>query len=131
MKTFTIDSENNITVFASYKEAKTSDATGAVIFTTEDELAKLATDWPIARLVEIWNSLTGVTPVKKFTDRKTAIARIWKAIQSLQPAPEAREKAAPAHELATGPPSKTKAPSKAKGGKKATSEGQGAREGSK
>ena len=39
MKTFTIDSETNITVFASYKEAKTSDATDAVIFTTEDELA--------------------------------------------------------------------------------------------
>jgi len=38
--------------------------------------------------VDLWNSLPGATPVKKFTDRKTAIARIWKAIQSLQPAPE-------------------------------------------
>jgi len=131
MKTFTIDSETNITVFASYKEAKTSDATDAVIFTTEDELAKLAADWPISRLVEIWNSLTGVTPVKKFTDRKTAIARIWKAIQSLQPAPEAEEKAAPAHEVGTGRAAKPKATSKAKGRKKATTEGQGAREGSK
>ena len=139
MQTFTIDSENNITVFASYKEAKTSDATGAVIFTTEDELAKLAADWPISRLVEIWNSLPGATPVKKFTDRKTAIARIWKAIQSLQPAPEAQacpersrgEKAAPAHDVGTGRAAKTKATSKAKGRKKATTEGQGAREGSK
>jgi len=131
MQTFTIDSENNITVFASYKEAKTSDATGAVIFTTEDELAKLATDWPISRLVEIWNSLTGVTPVKKFTDRKTAIARIWKAIQSLQPAPEAQEKAAPARDVATGRAAKSKATSKAKGSKKAATDGQEAREGSK
>src|SRR3990170_6883116 len=125
MKTFTIDSEHNITIFASYKEAKTSDATDAVIFTTEEELAKLATDWPIARLVEIWNSLTGVTPVKKFTDRKTAIARIWKAIQSLQPAPEAEacpersrgEKAAPAHDVGTGRAAKPKATRKAKGRK--------------
>ena len=131
MQTFTIDSENNITVFASYKEAKVSDATGAVIFTTEDELAKLATDWPIARLVEIWNSLTGVTPVKKFTDRKTAIARIWKAIQSLQPAPEAQEKAAPVRDVGTGRTAKSKATSKAKGSKKAAPASQGAREGSK
>ena len=115
MRTFTIDSENNITVFASYKEAKTSDATGAVIFTTEDELAQLAAHWPTHRLVDIWNSLTGVTPVKKFTDRKTAIARIWKAIQSLQPAPEAEEKAAPAHDVGTGRAAKPKATSKGQG----------------
>ena len=131
MRTFTINSENNITVFASYKEAKTSDATDAVIFTTEDELAKLAAHWPTHRLVDLWNSLTGVTPVKKFTDRKTAIARIWKAIQSLQPAPEAEEKAAPAHDVGTGRAAKSKATGKAKGRKKAATGSQGAREGSK
>ena len=131
MQTFTIDSENNITVFTNMKEAKTSNQTGAVIFTTEDELAKLADAWPGGRLVEIWNSLPGATPVKKFTDRKTAIARIWKAIQSLQPAPETQEKAAPARDVATGRAAKSKATSKAKGRKKALREGQGAREGSK
>src|SRR3990170_4056733 len=119
MKTFTIDSETNITVFASYKEAKTSNQTDAVIFTTEDELAKLAAHWPTHRLVDIWDSLPGATPVKKFTDRKTAIARIWKAIQSLQPAPEAEEKAAPAHEVGTGRAAKSRATSKAKGRGKA------------
>ena len=131
MKTFTIDSETNITVFASYKEAKTSDATDAVIFTTEDELAKLAAHWPTHRLVDLWNSLTGVTPVKKFTDRKTAITRIWKAIQSLQPVPEAEEKAAPARDVGTGRAAESKATGKAKGRKKAAPDGQGAREGSK
>ena len=35
------------------------------------------------RLIEIWNSLPGAAPVKKFMDRKTAVSRIWKAIQSL------------------------------------------------
>ena len=131
MHTFTIDSENNITVFANTKEAKTSNQTDAVIFTTEKELGELAAQWPSHRLVDIWNSLTGVTSVKKFTDRKTAIARIWKAIQSLQPAPEAQEKAAPAHDVATGRAAKSKPTSKAKGRKKAAADGQEAREGSK
>ena len=112
MKTFTIDSENNITVFASMQQAKTSDQTDAALFTTQEELNKLADGWPGGRLVEIWNSLPGATPVKKFTDRKTAIARIWKAIQSLQPAPEAEEKAAPARDVATGRAAKSKATSK-------------------
>src|SRR3972149_1679648 len=125
MQTFTIDSENDITVFASYKEAKTSDATGAVIFTTGEELGKLAADWPISRLVEIWNSLPGATPVKKVTDRKTAITRIWKAIQSLQPTPEAEEKAAPARDVGTGRAAESKATSKAKGRKPVPSEAEG------
>ena len=120
MRTFTIDSENNITVFASMQQAKTSNETGAVIFTTQEELTKLADGWPGGRLVEIWNSLPGATPVKKFTDRKTAITRIWKAIQSLQPVPTSRAGAA-----------ESKATGKAKGRKKAAPDGQGAREGSK
>jgi hypothetical protein len=131
MRTFTIDSENNITVFGSMQQAKTSDQTDAALFTSLEELAKLADGWPGGRLVEIWNSLPGATPLKKFTDRKTAVGRIWKAIQSLQPAPEAEEKAAPAHNVATGRVAKTKATSKAKGRKKVATDGQGAREGSK
>ena len=33
-----------------------------------------------SRLVRLWNGLPGVTPVKRFTDRKTALNRIWKAL---------------------------------------------------
>ena len=132
MQTFTIDHENNITVFASEKQAKASDATGAEAFTSREELTKLAAEWPGGRLVEIWNSLTGVDPVKKFTDRKTAIARIWKAIQSLQPASaEAEETAAPAHDVGTRRAAKKKATRKAKASKKAAADGKGPREGSK
>jgi len=73
--------------------------------------------------------------VKKFTDRKTAIARIWKAIQSLQPAPEVEEKAAPSRDVGTGRATDSKATSKAKGRKKAAtdsgSDAKEAREGSK
>ena len=70
--------------------------------------------------------------VKKFTDRKTAIARIWKAIQSLQPASaEAEETTAPAHDVGKGRAAKSKATRKAKGSKKAATDVPGPREGSK
>jgi hypothetical protein len=82
MKHFTIENEtNNITVHGSAKEAGAVPDTER--FSNEAALAKLAADWPAARLVEIWNSLPGETPVRKFKDRATAVARIWKAIQSL------------------------------------------------
>src|SRR5450432_3061530 len=78
MKTFTIDAENNVIVHATRKAARES---GAGVFTTEEQFADLI--GPDAkRLVEIWNSIPGTTPVKKFKDRKTATERIWKAIQS-------------------------------------------------
>ena len=83
MKTFTIDAENNITVFTSKKAAK---ETGAPAFASEVEFAELiGTD--NKRLVEIFNSLPGVKPVTKFPNRKAATERIWKAIQSLGEAP--------------------------------------------
>jgi uncharacterized protein DUF3489 len=132
MRTFIIDSENNITVFASEKQAKASDATGAESFTTQEEMTKLAGTWPGGRLVEIWNSLTGVDPVKKFTDRKTAIARIWKAIQSLQPgSAEAEDTAAPAHDAGTRRAAKKTSTKKAKASKKARPDAKGVHEGSK
>ena len=83
MTTFTIDCDGNITAFASQKEALAADIAGAEHFGSREELAKLAAAWPGSRLVEIWNGLPGVAPVKKFTDRKTAVARIWKAAQAL------------------------------------------------
>jgi len=50
-------------------------------FATEKELSALAATWPSSRLVEIWNRLPGVNGVTKFTDRKTAVQRIWKVLQ--------------------------------------------------
>src|SRR5450759_2120605 len=132
MRIFTIGQENNITVFASEKQAKAGETNGTEIFTTQEELTKLSGAWPGGRLVEIWNSLTGVSPVKKFTDRKTAIARIWKAIQGLQLAAseEGHEKAAPAHDVGTRHAAKSKATRKAKAPKKARPVAKGMREGS-
>src|SRR6266516_7785904 len=54
---------------------------GGGSFASERELQELACAWPMKRLVEIWNRLPGVEPVTRFTDRKTAMARIWRALQ--------------------------------------------------
>ena len=80
MKSFSIDRENNITAFARRKDAESANGD---TFRSETELHELAAAWPASRLVEIWNSVPGFVPVKKFTNRKTAVLRIWKAIQSL------------------------------------------------
>jgi hypothetical protein len=82
MKTFTIDNEtNNITAHPAAQEAES--VAGAERFATAAAFAGLAANWPTARLVEIWNSLPGATAITKFKDRKTAVRRIWNAIQSL------------------------------------------------
>src|SRR5437764_13760967 len=93
MATFTIDSENNITALTG--SPATTDRSQS--FSTAKELAKLTAEWPVSRFVETWNSFAGVAPfddlkpVKKFTDRKAAVARIWAAVQRLSPdvAPQA------------------------------------------
>jgi hypothetical protein len=89
MNTFTIDANNNITAFASLVEARAAKIHTAEYFGSPQELAKLVASWPRTRPVEIWNSFAGVAPfatlkpVKRFTDRKSAVARIWDAIQVL------------------------------------------------
>jgi len=83
MKVFTIEQEtNNIIVHATLQNAEA--VANAERFRNEAGLAKLAAEWPATRLVETWNSLPGVSPVKKFTSRNVAVSRIWKAIQGLE-----------------------------------------------
>ena len=83
MKTFTIDAENNITVFATKKEAAAGSTTPFDSFSNQSEFAELTAEWPVQRLVEIWNGIPGVNAITKFTSRKIATERIWKAIQNL------------------------------------------------
>jgi len=80
MTIFTIDSENNIAAHGSQSEITVKEAAQ---FTTEKELWQLAAAWAGSRLVDIWNRIPGLTPVKRFTSRRLAIARIWRAVQSL------------------------------------------------
>jgi hypothetical protein len=105
MKHFTIDTDNNITVYASKKAAREA---GAAVFSTEEQFAELI-GADNKRLVEIWNSLPGGKPVAKFANRKVATERIWKAIQGLGEGPASTAQAeepvaenpAPATEAAT------------------------------
>jgi hypothetical protein len=78
MKTYTIDTENSITAYATKQDGCEFES-----FSNQQELASLVAEWPTDRLIEIWNGIPGLAPVKKFTDRKSAVNRIWKAIQSL------------------------------------------------
>jgi hypothetical protein len=86
MATFTINSENNITAHAGLPPAGANEPFANLI-----DLAKLTAKWPMTRLVDIWNSFAGVAPfndlkpVKKFTARKEALERIWKAVERLAP----------------------------------------------
>ena len=63
----------------------------------------------------MWNSLPGVTPVKRFQDQKTATTRIWKRIQKLGTAgkPEPGPQANAGARAAKGAPAKAKATKKA------------------
>jgi hypothetical protein len=96
MSTFTIDSDNNITARAGLPAS----ADNLQSFST---LKKLAADWPAARLTETWNSLAGVAlcanlkPVRRFTNRKAALARIWEAVQRLSPDAEQQAPTCHAH----------------------------------
>jgi hypothetical protein len=129
MPTFTIDTDNAITAFAEYEDAlnyRIGNTEGT--FASEKELTKLTSQWPIGRFVDVWNAFAGAVPfdslkpVKKFTDRKTAVGRIWRAIQTLTPAP--------AQHAAPAAPKKAKATKQASAKNDATGS-KGAREGSK
>ena len=123
MPTFTIDTDNNITAHDATPAAQDN----VVAFATEKELTKLSADWPITRFVEVWNAFAGappfgdLKPVKKFTDRKTAATRIWKAIQALTatPAPQAAPVAPKKAKATKRPTAKDAAPAARDGSKKA------------
>jgi hypothetical protein len=117
MKLFSIDADNTITTFAAAEQLPEDQEH----FATEKDFATVAANWPADRLVQVWNSFAGVAgfgadlkPVKKFTDRKSAVARIFKAIQKLDGAPDATPEPTPAPAAAPA-----KAPRAAKAAKAA------------
>jgi hypothetical protein len=123
MRLFAIDTDNNIMAFPAAGQIPE----GQEHFATEKELAKLAANWPGDRLLLIWNSFAGVAPfdelkpIKKFTDRKTAVARVWKAIQRLDaaPAPQAADVAPKAKRSRKAAKAEDAAPTAREGSKKA------------
>jgi hypothetical protein len=116
MITFTISDDNNITAYPSAEEARAE--AGSTTFDSAATLADVSAEWPASRLVEIWNSIPGNTPVKKFENRKKALGRIWKGIQGL---------AGAAQPKAANPAKPVKTPKKAKAAKKAAPKKQAAK----
>jgi hypothetical protein len=96
MTIYAISNDNYITVLDSAEDANSNPE----VFNSLEDLTGLAAQWPASRLVEIWNNLPGATPVKKFTDRKKGVNRIWKqileqsTIASVAPVQDAGEPAA-------------------------------------
>ena len=88
---FRIDTDGGIAAYPTKGEAQAAAATeGGVIFATRAELADLGKTLPMQTLVDAWNSLTGVTPVKRFKDRPSATNRIWEVVNAtLAPKPQA------------------------------------------
>jgi len=124
MRLFAIDNDNNITAFPAAEQIPE----GQEHFASEKELAKLAANWSADRLVQVWNGFAGVAgfggdlkPIKKFTDRKSAVARIWKAIQKLDApaAPQAADVAPKAKRSRKTSTAKDAAPTAREGSKKA------------
>jgi hypothetical protein len=80
---FRIDTDGGISAYPNKAEAQAAVAAdGGDLFATQAELAEVAKTAPMQTLVDTWNSLTGVTPVKKFKDRATAAKRIWEVVDT-------------------------------------------------
>jgi len=104
---FTIDSENNITAHKTKEAAHADPALTGIDaelrfdgFTSDKAFRTLAEEWPLARLVQIWNGMAGEQKVLKFTSKDVACKRIWKAIQRLNAGAETAD--APAPKVAKG-----------------------------
>ena len=120
MVTFTIHEDNHITACAGAQEAAQAGDATATKFDSSEALAKVSVEWPLSRFVEIWNSVPGNLEVKKFSDRKKAVARIWKALQPLAGSAQPSEPAAKPKKPVQGakPAKKAKAAKKAAAAKK-------------
>jgi hypothetical protein len=82
MKTFILDADHNITAYPSQEAASNAVPPGDA-FSTAAGLRTALKNYSAATAVEIWNSLTGVTQVKKFKDGATAAKRIFAELQKL------------------------------------------------
>jgi len=140
MTTLTIDTENNITAHGTPEEAAAANATPFDSFGSQKELAELVAGWPPERLVDVWNSLPGVEPVKGFKSAKTAASRIWEHVQGLGESEKSKAERTRkgGAQVAKGAPAKGKATTKAtaaknapKGKKAAKAQETGPREGTK
>ena len=107
-KVFLLSADDSVSVFVSESHARKAMAEGDLLFGSAAELKGATDGWPGARLVNVWNGVPGVVRIKKFTDRSTAVQRIWHAIQNLEPAPTPEDNHLPAGMTEAKPRSGTK-----------------------
>jgi len=81
MNVFMITADNEVQPFASNKKVPA----GGAVFGSVEQLAALVRDSPAARLVEVWNQPPGAKPVSKFSDRNTAVRRLWNVLSATAP----------------------------------------------
>ena len=80
---FRIDTDGGISAYPAKSEAQAAVAAdGGEIFASQAEFTEIGSRLPIQTLVDAWNSLAGVTPVKRFKDRATATQRIWEVVDT-------------------------------------------------
>ena len=84
-RVFLLSSDGSIFVFPAEPNARAALACGDSLFEDLADLKRLTAEWPITRLVSLWNGIPGVAPIRKFRDRTTALKRIWDAIQASEP----------------------------------------------
>jgi len=137
MPTYSIDTENSLAVHPDKDAAIREAGAAGAAFTTEAELSEATALWPASRLVDVWNGFAGAPPfaelkeVKRFTDRKSAVTRIWNAARRLGEALEEEMRIAQQDALRAASAAKPeklartaapKAPAKPKATKDATSQ---------
>jgi Protein of unknown function (DUF3489) len=99
MKTFTIDREMNITAYATHAQAKAAAQETDALFSNTEDLDVAVRSLGLT-VTNVWNSLPGVSPVAKITNRPNGLKRIIKQLQSLEvttveePTPEPKAKKA-------------------------------------
>jgi hypothetical protein len=69
-----------------------SEPADAMSFSSLEELRAVTHQWPMQRMVSMWNQLPGTRRLTRFENRSIAVERLWRAIERQRPAP-----------LATGP----------------------------
>jgi Protein of unknown function (DUF3489) len=66
------------------------------VFATFEQLERLSANWPLRRLVAVWNQLPGKQRISRFENRTIGLQRIWRALNASggegQPAPRRRQR---------------------------------------
>lgn len=75
-----LTAEDTLVALAIDAECPPGDSIGS-----EAELRLQLKDWPLRRLVGLWNRLPDARPVSRFENRDIAISRIWRVLHPTSP----------------------------------------------